>query len=141
MSERQTVVADLALRLVLPGAAPVPVRARAEYSSHDPFAVHIDFRTSSSEAVAWTFARALLTEGVMSPAGEGDVQVWPSQSNGETVVCLSLSSPSGSALFEVPLSDVVQFLTRTYATVPTGAESDYVDIDAELAMLALPDEG
>ena len=50
-------------------------------------------------------------------------------------MCLALSSPSGRALFEAPLLRVVQFLTQTYAVVPTGCESGFVDVDAELASL------
>ena len=88
-----------------------------------------------AEVVQWTFARQLLSDGVTVPAGEGDVQVWPSSAGGSSVVCLSLSSPSGRALFEVPLADLVEFLGRTYQAVPTGAESDHVDVDAELALL------
>jgi hypothetical protein len=33
------------------------------------------------------------------------------------------------------LGQLVEFLTRTYAVVPTGSESDYVDVDSELALL------
>ena len=51
------------------------------------------------------------------------------------VVCISLSSPSGRALFEAPLTQLVEFLTRTYAVVPTGNESEHVDVEAELALL------
>src|SRR5664279_2682429 len=57
------------------------------------------------------------------------------RTGGSAVVCLALSSPSGRALFEVPLGALVDFLTRTYAAVPSGAESDFVEIDAELALL------
>jgi hypothetical protein len=42
-------------------------------------------------------------------------------------------------LFETSLSDVVEFLTRSYAAVPSGCESEYVDIDAELALLLWDD--
>jgi hypothetical protein len=35
----------------------------------------------------------------------------------------------------VPLSDLVDFLGRTYEAVPTGTESEHVDVDAELALL------
>jgi hypothetical protein len=38
-------------------------------------------------------------------------------------------------MFETPLTPLVEFLTRTYAVVPTGNESDYVDVEAELALL------
>jgi hypothetical protein len=140
MTTRPTSVSsELQLRLVVPGAAALPVRADLNYDVADPYAVQVAFHTGSGtpggEVVQWTFARSLLSDGVSAPAGEGDVQVWPSTSNGQTVVCLALSSPSGRALFEVPLADLVEFLGRTYDAVPSGAESAHVDVDAELALL------
>ena len=139
MTPRSTSVStELQLRLVVPGAASLPVRAGLRYDVADPYAVQVSFHTGSgsdSEIVEWTFARQLLTDGVSAPVGEGDVQVWPSASAGLPVVCLSLSSPSGKALFEVPLPELVDFLGQTYAAVPTGSESQHVDVDAELALL------
>lgn len=135
MSRPTTVTTELALRLVVPGSSALPVLAAVRYDASDPYAVHVGFRTGGDDIVEWTFARQLLTDGVTHPVGEGDVQVWPSSSGGARVVCLSLSSPSGSALFEVPLAELVEFLTETYAAVPTGSESDFVDLDAELALL------
>ena len=140
MTPRPTSVStELQLRLVVPGAAAMPVRAGLRYDVADPYAVQISFHTSSQsgqgEVVEWTFARQLLTDGVTAPVGEGDVQAWPSASGGLPVVCLSLSSPSGKALFEVPLPELVDFLGQTYAAIPTGSESDHVDVDAELALL------
>ena len=90
--------------------------------------------------VEWTFARQLMTDGVTRPVGEGDVQVWPGAEGGPAVVNLALSSPSGRALFEVPLTELVEFLTRTYAAVPTGSEGEFVDVDAELALLLWSDD-
>ena len=140
MTTRPTSVSsELQLRLVVPGAASLPVRADLAYDVTDPYAVQVAFHTGSGasgdDVVQWTFARQLLSDGVSVPAGEGDVQVWPSTGGGASVVCLSLSSPSGRALFEVPLTDLVEFLSRTYEAVPTGSESQHVDVDAELALL------
>lgn len=139
MPRQTTVTADLHLRLVVPGATALPVLAGMRYDVSDPYAVQVAFHTGSPDAeaavVEWTFARQLLADGVVAPVGEGDVQVWPSSSEGAQVVCLSLSSPSGKALFEVPLTALVQFLGQTYAAVPTGGESAYVDVDAELSLL------
>ncbi len=140
MTTRPTsVCSELQLRLVVPGAASLPVRADLAYDVADPYAVQVSFHTGAGaeggDVVQWTFARQLLSDGVSVPAGEGDVQVWPSTANGAAVVCLSLSSPSGRALFEVPLGDLVEFLGRTYQSVPTGSESEHVDVDAELALL------
>jgi hypothetical protein len=126
---------EVELRLVVPGSSSLPVVADMSYEAADPYAVHVAFHTGDAEIVEWVFARQLLTDGVTHPVGEGDVQVWPSHSGGRPVVCLALSSPSGRALFEAPLADLVEFLTKTYAAVPTGGESDYVDLDMELSLL------
>ena len=130
-----SVTTQLELRLVVPGNPSLPVLAETTYDQSDPYAVRVAFHTGGSDVVEWTFARSLLTDGVTHPVGEGDVQAWPSHSAGRPVVCLSLSSPSGRALFEAPLAELVEFLTKTYAVVPTGSESDFVDVDAELALL------
>jgi hypothetical protein len=136
MSTRpDSVTAELELRLVVPGSPSLPVTAETSYDREDPYAVRVAFHTGASDTVEWTFARSLLTDGVTHPVGEGDVQVWPSHSGGRPVVCISLSSPSGRALFEAPLSELVEFLTKSYAVVPTGSESDHVDVEAELALL------
>jgi hypothetical protein len=132
---QQTVSAALDLRLLVSAGPALPLRADIDYSPDDPYAVRVAFHTGSDDVVQWTFARSLLTEGVTQPVGEGDVQVWPSNSGGFPSVCLSLSSPSGRALFEAPRADVMAFLSRTYSCVPTGHESDFVDLDAELALL------
>jgi hypothetical protein len=133
MSAQTQVSTELELRLLVPGAS-LPVRAGMRYDLSDPYAVHVEFRTGD-EPVVWTFARQLLTDGVARMVGDGDVKVWPSREGEERLVCIALSSPSGRALFEVPLGDVVSFLTRTYELVPTGLESDHLDLDSELALL------
>jgi hypothetical protein len=130
-----SVRAELELRLVVPGSPSLPVLAELSFDHADPYAVQVGFHTGGSEVVEWTFARSLLTDGVTHPVGEGDVQVWPSHAGGQPVVCLSLSSPSGRALFEAPLAELVEFLTKSYEVVPTGSESEYVDVEAELALL------
>ena len=139
MTTRPTSVSsELHLRLVVPGAASLPVKADLLYDPADPYAVQVSFHTgnaTSGDVVQWTFARQLLSDGVAAPAGEGDVQVWPSTSSGSSVICLSLSSPSGRALFEVPSPELADFLGRSYDAVPAGAESIHVDLDGELALL------
>lgn len=144
MARPTCVEADLQLRLVIAGSVPLPVRAGLRYDVLDPYAVQVSFHTGSADdgdVVEWTFARSLLSDGVGAPAGDGDVQVWPSTSGGLPVVCLSLSSPSGKALFEVPLPELVEFLGQTYWAVPTGCESDHVDVEAELALLLWSEPG
>jgi len=140
MSSRPvTVSADFVVSLVVPGATALPIRTALSYDAADPYAVRMAFHTGTGEAVQWTFARQLLTDGVTSSNGEGDVRTWPATSDSGPVVCLSLTSPTGSALFEVPVPELVEFLTMTYAAVPTGAEGEHVELDAELDELLRAD--
>ena len=132
------VSAELELRLVVPGSTSLPVRSALAYDPADPYAVTASFHAgpaSSEEVVQWTFARDLLSDGVTSPVGTGDVRVWPATAGGSPVVWLSLSSPSGKALFEMPLAELVGFLRQTYDVVPIGKESRHVDVDTELAVM------
>jgi hypothetical protein len=126
---------EIVFRLVVPDGPDRAVQANLSYLPRDPYAVRIGFHTGASEIVEWTFARSLLSDGVTHPVGEGDVQVWPTDDAEQAGVCLALSSPSGRALFEAPLPRVVHFLTQTFAVVPTGSETGFIDVDSELALL------
>ena len=137
MTHIATVTAELELRLVVPGGPSLPVLANLRYETADPWAVRVAFQTGGEGdgIVEWMFARQLLTEGIAAAVGEGDVRVWPALHGTERVVNLAMASPSGSALFEIDRDDLVEFLQQTYLAVPTGAEEDVVDIDAEIAIL------
>lgn len=130
-----TVRAEIRLHLLVTDSPSLPVLAEIGFDPRDPYAVTMAFHTGVTEVVEWTFARSLLTDGVTRPVGDGDVQVWPAREGAATVVCLALSSPSGRARFEAPLGELIEFLTRTYSLVPTGHEGEFVDIEAELALL------
>jgi hypothetical protein len=137
MSHIATVTADLELHLVVPGGPSLPVVAGLRYESADPWAVRVAFHTGGDGdgIVEWMFARQLLTDGIAQACGEGDVRVWPGLHDGERVVNLAMASPSGAALFEIDRDALVEFLQQTYLAVPTGHESESVDLDAELATL------
>jgi hypothetical protein len=138
-TKHEVITTAMPLRMVVADGSALPLVADLTYDVADPYAVRIGFRTAGADEAAdaadWTFARQLLTDGIARAAGEGDVQVWPRRSEEGSLVCLALSSPSGQAIFEIPLTELVEFLAATYAVVPTGCESDFVDIDAELALL------
>jgi len=132
------VISELALQLVVPDGSALPVVASLQYETTDPYAVHVMFHTGGpgeDSRVVWTFARQLIVDGLDVPAGMGDVRVWPSSADGGASIALSLCSPSGEALFQVPRDALADFLCRTYAEVPIGAESRYIDLDAEVAQL------
>lgn len=129
-----TVIRSLELRLVVSGSDVVPVHARVSYDPSDPYAVHAAFHLHE-DAVEWVFGRDLLADGLVTPAGEGDVGVWPTMSGGRQVVCLSLSSPSGHALLEASAAEVAEFVREVYTAVPAGDESLHLDVDGALARL------
>ena len=137
MTHIATVTAELELRLVVPGGPSLPVVAGLRYESDDPWAVRVAFHTGGDGdgIVEWMFARQLLTDGIATACGEGDVRVWPSVHGDERVVNLAMASPSGSALFEIDRDALVEFLQQTYLAVPTGHECDVVDFDTELQQL------
>lgn len=134
MDERATygelICEQLVLELADLDHAPTPVSAHLEYDRRDPWAVTLDFGEGS---VHWTFARDLLIEGLDAPAGEGDVQVWPTvDADGVATTVLALSSPDGVALLQGPTRPLAMFVARMLELVPSGAESMLVDLDREL---------
>ena len=141
MNISATVSAELGLRLVAAEQTIVPLVASLSYRGSDPYAIRMAFHVGAEDPVEWIFARELLADGVMTPAGDGDVQLWPSAPvagpDGEirgplTVLNINLSSPFGEAHFEAPAEEIINFLDRTYSIVRMGHESDVIDIDAEL---------
>jgi Streptomyces sporulation and cell division protein, SsgA len=146
-SSSTTISAELGLRLVVPQQTIVPLVASMFYSGSDPYAVRMAFHVGTDEPVEWIFARDLLSAGIESRQGEGDVHVWPSPGScahsgdldrtgssqpGEKILNIELSSPFGQAHFEAPAQAMAAFLRRTYQIVPAGQESGHIDIEAEL---------
>jgi hypothetical protein len=130
-----TVTCELALQLVVPGDASVPLPVTLSYDANDPYAVHAIFRTGSSEGVEWVFARELLARGSVAPCGDGDVRVWPAAEGSGDTVHIALASPDGEALLAAPAAELVAFVDRTYDVVPEGYESWHLDVDSAIAAL------
>src|SRR3954454_2135560 len=108
------------------------------YDAADPFAVRITFgdvaAANGEDGVAWLVGRELLQAGLDRPAGDGDVRVWPASATAD-VLFLHLRAPSGEALFELSRATLATFLRETEALVPSGAESEVLDLDGELTAL------
>jgi hypothetical protein len=132
MNSSATVSAELGLSLVVPEHGAVPLVASMCYSADDPFAIRMAFHVGADEPVEWIFARELLAAGLHGPAGEGDVQVWPSDDAGLEVLNLALSSPFGEAHFEAPRVATAEFLRRTYEMIARGREGEFLDLETEL---------
>lgn len=131
----ETAAVRSALDLTLVGTeVPVLLTAELEYRADDPYAVTAVFDTGAGAPVRWVFARDLLDEGLVHAVGDGDVCVVPGRDIvGDTTVSLRLASPDGVAVLEASADAVLDFLSRSYALVPPGTESDHLDIDRDLA--------
>lgn len=123
------------LHLVVADETAVPVNAALSYDPADPYAVTAVFHADDAAPVEWTFGRDLLMAGTAAPSGDGDVVVWPWVSNDRQVVCIALSSPSGEALLEAASEDVSSFLRASYELLPSGQESDHLDVDGVIDRL------
>jgi hypothetical protein len=101
----------------------------------DPYAVRVGMQIDGCR-IEWLMGRELLQAGLQDVAGLGDVCVHPGiDANGAAVVHLELSSPDGDAVLVVPAPELAQFLQASYRSVPAGAETALLDIDAALVEL------
>jgi hypothetical protein len=115
-------------RLITAQDQEIPVAVALRYLSGDPLAVHFDFPPEASlsgEDVTWSFARDLLAEGLRTPAGGGDVHIWPC---GRSRTVLEFHAVEGMALLQFDTAALQRFLLRSYAVVAVGME----DVDQAL---------
>ena len=122
-------------RLVAAAPRMPSIPAMLHYDRRDPFAVRMTFpapATLEGVEVCWTFARELLTAGLESPEGQGDVRVRP---YGYDRTVLEFHAPEGTAVVHVHSREVRRFLQRTTELVPVGLEHLQVELDHDLAEL------
>ena len=114
-----------------------PLEAELRYDPVDPYAVAVVFLMGGREVV-WQFGRSLLIRGVCQPAGQGDVQVFPSlDPDGHAVVVIELGSPGGQALVQAQTRDLLEFLALTTRAVWPGTEGDHLSVDAAITALLI----
>ena len=100
----------------------------ASYDQRDPYAVRLTFPVNTPEGspLTWIFGRQLFDDGLAGPAGDGDVHVWPC---GPDLVMLELCASTRLAQIALSARQVRAFLFLSYAEVPPGYETAYVEID------------
>lgn len=127
------ITANVPFRLESTDGGTVVIPGELGYSAQDPYAVRLVVNDPRGP-VQWNFGRALLAAGLTGTAGDGDVRIWPSEDETD-VLCILLSSPSGSAVLRLPVPPVRRFLEASFDIVPTGSETSHIDFDAELDAL------
>ena len=105
-----SVSAELELRCVIARQVTVPLAASFFYCHEDPYAIRIAFHVGQEEPVEWTFARDLLSMGIVGHEGIGDVRVWPSAgSEGGTpdsALNIELFSPAVQVHLEASVAEI-----------------------------------
>ncbi len=128
----------LTVRRLAPGR-PVDVEVEFSYDPADPYAVAIVFE-AGLPTVRRELARSSLARGITEPVGGAHLSLWPSlTAAGRAVVVLSMVSPDGDLLCEIRTNQLHRFLTRTFALVPVGTESDHLDLDRVVERLLTSD--
>jgi hypothetical protein len=106
--------------------------ATLQYDRENPFAVRMAFpapATLEGTEVCWEFSRELLTTGMDTPAGIGDVRVRPF---GYERTVLEFHAAEGIAMVHVHTAEVRRFLERAQELVPAGDEHRFLDLDRDL---------
>jgi len=114
-----------------------PVHTRWTYRADEPYAITVAFATDPGRWVEWIFARDLLIDGLIAPAGEGDLTVRPDEDDEDTLL-LEIHSPTGTATFTLDRDATEDFLGHTLDLVAAGTEDTHFDIDRLLAQLTAP---
>lgn len=132
----ETVIDDVALRLMVPEDDGMLLRATLRFDPADPFAVEATFK-AGDESISWVLGREVLMGGLLAETGVGDVRVWPTEwhDGDPDMVLIELSSPDGRATLAMDAADLAAFLQRTFEVVPQGHEADFLDIDVVISRL------
>lgn len=113
------------------------------YDPTNPYAVELRFILDSQDPEAvlvWEVDRGLLAAGTGSWAGDGDVHVSIWAAHPHLVLVRLLDGETGRwGNFLARRSELEDFVARTFAAVPAGAE--HVDIDTALVRILAGGEG
>ena len=136
MHTTEAVTHYLCLDLLRADTSPVPVRAQLRWRIADPYVVRMTFETGNPNQpqVPWELSRELLAEGLIRPAGPGDVRITPEGQNPKTLL-LQLRAPRGQVKFRVDAWELAEFLDATFDALPLGRELLWVPLDAEITAL------
>ncbi|NUS29472.1 MAG: SsgA family sporulation/cell division regulator [Streptomyces sp.] len=121
--------------LLTPDDEELAVTVTLRYTSRDPLAVHFVFPAWISldgEELTWTFARALLEEGMGTPAGVGNVHVRP---YGPACTAVEFRAPEGVAIVLFDTTTLHRFLRRSYTITEPGGEPVGPELEQGLASL------
>lgn len=123
---------SLSIHRVLDGFVRHPMSAEFRFDPEFPLIVTLKLTVEQGASVTWCISRELLHNGLHSVSGSGDVRVWPARSGDRVMAWLLLHARDVSALFELPVPPIEQWLEEIYRVTPPEAEMEGLDWDAFL---------
>ena len=139
LNDHTTIRSTAVFDLVGPPNPPVPVQVEMRYDTRDPYAVQAAFRTGRAGWVEWVFSRDLLTEGLITAAGAGDVRIRPSEGDSRGRSRSSSARPRATPPSAPRAARCRSSSTRTHEIVAPGAEDDWLDLEHALGLLLSSD--
>lgn len=112
---------------VVDGLPRQPTRAEFRFDAATPMTISVTLTPWRGPGVTWRIGRELLYRGLFEESGEGDVQVWPMHSDEGEAAWLLLESRDASAVFELPVAEVAEWLDASYGIVAAEVEMDALD--------------
>lgn len=114
------------VEFIRPDGSIEPMNVDLQYRTDDPHAVTLRFCTKDQDSL-WLVSRELLADGLLAPAGIGDVRLRPDRGD---VLVLELFTEDSHAVFHLSADELHRFLESTYQVVPAGRE--VIDFDTLL---------
>ncbi len=110
----------------------LPLLTRWSYRADDPYAVMMSISRPSGRWIDWLMARDLVVEGMLAPAGVGDVRVAPFCDDEFDIIEVKIGDDEGFAALEFDRELMERYLAATFEVVALGAESDVIDVAAAI---------
>jgi hypothetical protein len=110
----------------------MPLLTRWSYRADDPYAVTMSISRPSGRWIDWLMARDLVVEGMLAPAGIGDVRVAPFSDDEFDIVEVKIGDDEGFAALEFDRELMERFLAATFDILARGSESGALDISAAI---------
>jgi hypothetical protein len=91
--------------------------------------ITVEFVAERGPSPVWLIGRELLHRGLTAMSGSCDVRMWPTLPGERPSSWLLLESDEAEALFELPTTELAEWLDATYRVTPAETEMDGLDWD------------
>jgi hypothetical protein len=131
-----SVDAELSARVLNAGSGTWAARTRLRYDPADPYAIIMTVHVRGQDEVTWLFSRELLDEGLRQTSGVGDVSISPCPQAPSDLFHVTLRNDANSAVLELRVAPVAEFIRTTYGLVPSGSEGGFLTIEDDVSPIA-----